>query len=238
MLIVNTYTIMIIDDESQMRDLVRKFLEVENYKVIEATDGVHALSLIKQTSPDLFIVDVMMPFMDGFQFAEEVKRNYTTPIIFLSAKGDEWDKVKGLKLGGDDYIVKPFLSAELLARVESVLRRTYQHALPDNLLKAGPLVIDTDAHSVKVDGAPLSLTLKEFGLLHLFIKNQDRVYTREQILEIVWGENHYSTDRTVDMHIKTLRLKLGDYAKLIETVWGVGYKANLQSVGVFPPVTD
>ena len=230
MLIVDTYTIMIIDDESQMRNLVRKFLEVEHYNIVEATDGVHALSLIKKTSPDLFIVDVMMPFMDGFQFAQEVKRHYTTPIIFLSAKGDEWDKVNGLKLGGDDYIVKPFLSAELVARVESVLRRTYQYAQPDSLLKAGPLIIDTDAHAVKVDGNPLSLTLKEFGLLQLFIRNQDRVFSREQLLKNVWGENHKSTDRTVDTHIKTLRLKLGDYGNFIETVWGVGYKANLQSV--------
>ena len=230
-LIVDAYTIMIIDDESQMRDLVRKFLEAEHYNVVEATDGVHALSLIKMTSPNLFIVDVMMPFMDGFQFAQEVKRNYTTPIIFLSAKGDEWDKVNGLKLGGDDYIVKPFLSAELLARVESVLRRTYQHTQPVNLLKVGPLIIDTEAHAVKVDGKPLSLTLKEFGLLQLFLKNQDRVFSREQLLKVVWGEDHKSTDRTIDTHIKTLRLKLGDYGKLIETVWGVGYKVNLQSVG-------
>ncbi len=226
---MNKYTIMIIDDESQMRDLVRKFLEIEHYNIIEATDGIHALSLIKKTSPDLFIVDVMMPFMDGFQFAKEVKRHQKTPIIFLSAKGDEMDKVQGLKLGGDDYIVKPFLSAELLARVESVLRRTYQYSEPDTLLKAGPLIIDTEAHGVKVNGVPLSLTLKEFGLLQLFIKNQDRVYSREQLLKIVWGENHQSTDRTVDTHIKTLRLKLGNYGKMIETVWGVGYKVNFQS---------
>ena len=165
----------------------------------------------------------MMPYMDGFQFAQEVKRNYTTPIIFLSAKGDEWDKVNGLKLGGDDYIVKPFLPAELLARVESVLRRTYQNTQPIDLLKVGPFVIDHEAHSAKVKGMPLSLTLKEFGLLQLILKNRGRVFSREQLLQIVWGENHKSTDRTVDTHIKTLRLKLGEYGKLIETVWGVGY---------------
>ena len=221
---MNDYTIMIIDDESQMRELVRKFLEAEHYNVVEATDGLHALSLIKETAPDLFLVDVMMPYMDGFQFAQEVKQNDTTPIIFLSAKGDEWDKVNGLKLGGDDYIVKPFLPAELLARIESVLRRTYQHSQPMELLKVGPLVIDTEAHSVKVDDQPLSLTLKEFGLLRLFANNQDRAFSREQLLHIVWGEDHKSTDRTIDTHIKTLRLKLGKHANLIETVWGVGYK--------------
>lgn len=221
---MNDYTIMIIDDESQMRDLVRKFLEAEHYKVVEATDGLHALSLIEKTEPDLFLVDVMMPYLDGFQFAQEVKLNYTTPIIFLSAKGDEWDKVNGLKLGGDDYIVKPFLPAELLARIESVLRRTYQQTQPVELLKLGPLVIDIEAHSVKVGDKPLSLTLKEFGLLRLFATNQGRVFSREQLLQIVWGEDHTSTDRTIDTHIKTLRLKLGEHADLIETVWGVGYK--------------
>lgn len=224
---MQAYTIMIIDDESQMRDLIRKFLEAERYHVVEATDGVHALSLIEKTSPDLFIVDVMMPFMDGFTFAQEVKRNYSIPLIFLSAKGDEWDKVNGLKLGGDDYIVKPFLPAELLARVESVLRRTYQHKQPIETLKIGPLHIDSKSHIIKVDGKTISLTLKEFGLLELFAKNKGRVFSREQLLEIIWGDGHKSSERTVDTHIKTLRLKLGDYGEIIETIWGVGYKLEV-----------
>lgn len=224
---MHAYTIMIIDDESQMRDLIRKFLEAENYHVIEATDGVHALSLIKEVSPDLFIVDVMMPYMDGFTFAQEVKRRYAIPLIFLSAKGDEWDKVNGLKLGGDDYIVKPFLPAELLARVESVLRRTYQNKQPLDLLKVGPLVIDSKSHIVKVNDKTVSLTLKEFGLLELFAKNKSRVFSREQLLEIVWGDSQKSSERTVDTHIKTLRLKLGEYGELIETIWGVGYKLEV-----------
>ena len=221
------YRIMIVDDESQMRELIRKFLETENYTVVEATDGMHALSLLESTSPDLLIVDVMMPYMDGFVFAEEVKRNYTTPLIFLSAKGEEWDKVKGLKLGGDDYIVKPFLPAELLARVESVLRRTYQNTQPLELVKVGPIVIDIESHITTVNGTPLSLTLKEFGLLQLFAKNKGRVFSREQLLELIWGEDHKSSERTVDTHIKTLRLKLGEYGDLIETVWGIGYKLEV-----------
>ena len=222
------YTIMIIDDESQMRDLVRKFLEADRYTVVEATDGAHALTLLDNNlSPDLFIVDVMMPYMDGFTFAKEVKRKYSIPIIFLSAKGDEWDRVNGLKLGGDDYIVKPFLPAELLARVESVLRRTYQNKQPLELLKIGPLVIDTKSHTAKINGDVLSLTLKEFGLLELFAKNKGRVFSREQLLEIIWGDSHKSSERTVDTHIKTLRLKLGNYGELIETIWGVGYKLEV-----------
>ena len=135
---MNAYTIMIVDDESQMRELVRTFLESKQYRVVEATDGVHALEQLQNMSPDLVIVDVMMPYMDGFQFAEEVKRSSAVPIIFLSAKGDEWDKVKGLQLG-DDYIVKPFLPAELVARVESVLRRTYQISNPLKLIESRPL---------------------------------------------------------------------------------------------------
>ncbi|AMQ08463.1 response regulator transcription factor [Sporosarcina sp. resist] len=215
---------MIIDDEPQMRKLIRMFLEKEGYTVVEATDGIHALSLIDQTNPQLLLVDVMMPFMDGFTFAKEIKRTSTIPLIFLSAKGDEWDKIQGLKLGGDDYIVKPFLPGELLARIESVLRRSYQNIPVADTLTVGPLVIDNGAHTVSLNGKPLLLTLKEFGMLHVLAKNKGRVYSREQLLHIVWGEEHQSSERTVDTHIKTLRLKMGNNGDLIETVWGIGYK--------------
>ena len=215
---------MIIDDESQMRKLIRMFLEKEGYTVVEATDGVHALSLMTKTAPHLLLVDVMMPYMDGFTFANEIKQTSTIPLIFLSAKGEEWDKITGLKLGGDDYIVKPFLPGELLARVESVLRRSYQNSQAPDTLNVGPLVIDNKAHTVILNGTPLSLTLKEFGMLHLLAKNNGRVYSREQLLRIVWGEEHQSSERTVDTHIKTLRLKMGNDGELIETVWGIGYK--------------
>jgi len=134
------------------------------------------------------------------------------------------DKVNGLKLGGDDYIVKPFLPAELLARVESVLRRTYQNMQPLELLKVGPIIIDIESHTTTIDDVTLSLTLKEFGLLQLFVKNKGRAFSREQLLQLVWGENQNSSERTVDTHVKTLRLKMGSYGDLIETIWGVGYK--------------
>lgn len=215
---------MIIDDEPQMRKLIRMFLEKEGYTVVEATDGIHALSLITQTDPQLLLVDVMMPFMDGFTFAKEIQRTSTIPLIFLSAKGDEWDKIQGLKLGGDDYIVKPFLPGELLARIESVLRRSYQNKPIAEMLTVGPLIIDNGAHTVSLRGNPLSLTLKEFGVLHVLAKNKGRVYSREQLLHFVWGEEHQSSERTVDTHIKTLRLKMGNDGELIETVWGIGYK--------------
>ena len=221
---MNQTIIMIIDDEEQMRKMIRTFLEKDGYKVIEATDGVHALSLLNKTKPHLLIVDVMMPFMDGFSFAKEVKLHSPIPLIFLSAKGEEWDKIHGLKLGGDDYIVKPFMPGELLARVESVLRRTYDNKMATDILTIGPLMIDIESRLVKLNESSLSLTRKEFELLYILAKNNGRVYSREQLLVLVWGDNHQSSERTVDTHIKTLRLKLGDYGHLIETVWGVGYK--------------
>lgn len=222
------YTILIIDDEPQMRKLIRTFLERDGYQVYEATDGLDALSKVYKLQPHLCIVDVMMPYMDGFAFAKEMKRTTNIPLIFLSAKGDEWDKIEGLKLGGDDYIVKPFMPGELLARVESVLRRAYQHNSSSHLLEVGPLVIDHFSHTVKLNDNLLSLTLKEFGILETLAKNEGRVYTREQLLELVWGEHHQSTNRTVDTHIKTLRLKMGEAGSMIETVWGIGYKFEVK----------
>ncbi|GAB2562084.1 response regulator transcription factor [Gracilibacillus alcaliphilus] len=216
--------VMVIDDEEQMRKMIRAFLEKDGYTVFEATNGSHALSLLNKTKPHLLIVDVMMPFMDGFTFAQEAKLLSSIPLIFLSAKGEEWDKIHGLKLGGDDYIVKPFMPGELLARIESVLRRAYANKEDSNVLTIGPLLIDYVSHQVKLNDSPLSLTRKEFGLLNILAKNSGRVYSREQLLHLVWGEDHKSSERTVDTHIKTLRLKMGDHGNLIETVWGIGYK--------------
>lgn len=219
--------IMVVDDEADIRTMIRKFLEIEGYQVIEATDGAHALSLMDKAKPHLLIVDVMMPFMDGFTLAQEVKRISMVPLIFLSAKGEEWDKVHGLKLGGDDYIVKPFSPGELLARIESVLRRTYGTRDDSDVLIIGPLLIDSISHRVRVNDRSLSLTRKEFGLLKVLAENSGRVYSREQLLQLIWGEDHKSSERTVDTHIKTLRLKMGDAGNLIKTVWGIGYKLEV-----------
>lgn len=222
------YTILIIDDEPQMRNLVRTFLAKDGYVVEEATDGMDALSKVYKLQPHLCIVDVMMPYMNGFDFAKELKRTTNIPIIFLSARGEEWDKVEGLKIGGDDYIVKPFMPGELIARVESVLRRSYQHLRMSQVLSVGPLVIDHFAHKVTIDNQSISLTVKEFGILETLARKPGRVYTREQILSLVWGDRHQSTDRTIDTHIKTLRLKLGEAGNMIETVWGIGYKLEVK----------
>nr|WP_176713643.1 response regulator transcription factor [Bacillus wudalianchiensis] len=215
---------MIIDDEAAMRQLVRTFLEKEGYTVLEAANGIDALSTIEKQLPDLLIVDVMMPYMDGFAFTKEVKRNYDLPLIFLSAKGEEWDKIHGLKLGGDDYIAKPFHPGELLARIESVLRRTKPAPPKTDRYTIGPLILDANAYKATVDGRTLSLTLKEFDLLSRLAQHPEKVFTREQLLQAVWGEEYNGSERTVDTHVKTLRLKLKEHAALIQTVWGVGYK--------------
>lgn len=224
---MNETIVMVVDDEEQMRKMIRTFLEKDGYNVVEATNGSHALSLLDEVKPHLLLVDVMMPFMDGFKFAQELKQLSSIPLIFLSAKGEEWDKVRGLKIGGDDYIVKPFMPNELLARIESVLRRTYSNKTNSDILKIGPLLIDYESHQVKINDNLLTLTRKEFGLLNILAKNSGRVYSREQLLHLVWGESHKSSERTVDTHIKTLRLKLKDYGSLIETVWGIGYKLEV-----------
>jgi DNA-binding response OmpR family regulator len=217
-------TLMIIDDEEQMRKLVQTFLENEGYTVLQASNGMEALTKIQKRTPDLLLVDIMMPYMDGFTFAEEVKKIHDIPLIFLTAKGEEWDKVYGLRIGGDDYIVKPFHSGELLARIESVLRRSKVATLPTTRLLMGPLILNVEAHTALLDGQPLSLTLKEYELLHLLTKNKGKLFSREQLLGSIWGDTYTGSERTVDTHIKTLRLKLKRHGTLIQTIWGKGYK--------------
>jgi DNA-binding response OmpR family regulator len=217
-------TIMIIDDEEQMRKLVQTFLQNEGYTVLQASNGMEALTKIHKRTPDLILVDIMMPYMDGFTFAEEVKKIHDIPLIFLTAKGEEWDKVYGLRIGGDDYIVKPFYSGELLARIESVLRRSKIATLPTARLMIGPLILNVKSHTALLDGQPLSLTLKEYELLHLLTKNKGQLFSREQLLHSIWGDTYTGSERTVDTHIKTLRLKLKRHGTLIQTIWGKGYK--------------
>lgn len=225
---MNELTVMIIDDEETMRSLVKTFLTKAGYNVLEAANGMDALMTIHKHVPDLLIVDVMMPFMDGFIFTEELRKKYTIPLIFLSAKGEEWDKIHGLKLGGDDYIVKPFHPGELLARIESVLRRTINTSQQTiDRLTIGSLMLDLQSYKAVASGQELSLTLKEFELLSLLAKNKGNVFSREQLLLAVWGADYSGSERTVDTHIKTLRLKLRENGSLIKTVWGIGYKLEV-----------
>ncbi|PPA70889.1 response regulator transcription factor [Jeotgalibacillus proteolyticus] len=219
--------ILIVDDEAAMRKLIRSFLVQEGYAVLEAANGLDALKAAASDQPDIMIVDVMMPYMDGFTFTEELRKTSNTPVIFLSAKGEEWDKVKGLRLGADDYLVKPFHSGELLARIESVLRRTDPNFRKEELLKAGPVSLDQTSHRAFIDEQELSLTVKEFKLLSLLMTNKNSVVTREYLMETVWGHDYSGTERTVDTHVKTLRMKMKQHGELIKTVWGLGYKLEV-----------
>ena len=220
-------TILVVDDEPEMRRLIRSFLVAEGYSVLEATNGMDALDLLKKTAIDLMLLDVMMPFVNGYTVTQEVRKTSNLPIIFLSARGDEWDKVKGLRFGADDYLVKPFHSGELIARIETVLRRSIQAAHKNVLLKAGPIIIDETNHEVFLDGSKILLTRKEFDLLVLLVTNQNKLLTRTLLMETVWGMEYSGTERTVDTHIKTLRLKLQTAGSFIKTVRGLGYKLEV-----------
>ncbi len=219
--------ILVVDDEKRMVDLVKLYLEREGFSVSEAFDGQQALDMIEKTAYDLIILDLMLPVIDGWTVCKELRKKYDTPVIMLTARGEEFDKVLGFELGADDYVVKPFSPRELTARVRALLRRTVSKENDeDSTLVFPSLSIDPVARVVKVDGDEITLTPKEFDLLYFIAKNKDRVFRREQLLEGVWGYDFYGGLRTVDTHIKQLREKLGRsrVASYINTIWGVGYK--------------
>ncbi|MBT2677870.1 response regulator transcription factor [Bacillus sp. ISL-35] len=220
---MNPVNVLIIDDEEDMRNLVQMYLENSGFTCVHAADGVEGLRKLQEQKFDLVILDIMMPFEDGFAVCGKIRAFSQVPIIFLSAKGEEWDKVKGLQLGGDDYIVKPFSPGELVARINALLRRTSFVKNEDETVTLGKITIDKKGRRVSVDSEIVPLTLKEFELLVFLVKHQGQALSREQLLEYVWGMDYHGSLRTVDTHIKTLRMKLGtgDY---IQTIWGVGYK--------------
>ncbi|MCA1062856.1 response regulator transcription factor (plasmid) [Cytobacillus spongiae] len=220
------WNVLIVDDEPDMRQLIKLYLNNEQYFCIDAENGLDALDQMKKTQVDIMVVDIMMPFMDGYQLLKEVRERSQVPFIFLSAKGDDLDKVKGLKLGSDDYMVKPFNAEELVARIETILRRSYGNQTSHHPMieRYGPVSFNLASRTVSVDDLSPRLTLKEYELFLFLARNHGRVYTREQLLDQVWGRDYEGSDRTVDTHIKTLRLKLKNFGHLIVTVWGLGYK--------------
>lgn len=218
-------TILIVDDEQPMRELIRIMLMQEQMMTYEASNGQEALDLIAQLDIDLVLLDVMMPEKDGFTVCAELRQTSNVPVIFLTAKDAEEDKVHGLRLGGDDYIVKPFSGDELTARIEAVLRRTKNVMPQSHMLTYDMIALDEIGRNVLIDGQKVTLTMKEFELLHLFMKHPNIVYTRDQLLEQIWSLDYAGGTRTVDTHIKTLRLKVGKVASnYIQTVWGIGYR--------------
>ncbi len=216
--------ILVVDDESRMRKLVKDFLTKSNYEVIEAEDGAQAIDLFfEQNDIALIILDVMMPNMDGCQVCKEIREYSKVPIIMLTAKSDERDELQGFELGVDEYISKPFSPKILVARVEAILRRTSQ-ASADEVIEAGGILINKAAHSVLVDGQPVDLSYKEFELLTYFVENKGIALSREKILNSVWNYDYFGDARTIDTHVKKLRSKMGEKGELIRTIWGMGYK--------------
>lgn len=217
-------TILVVDDERDMRQLVELHLLKSGFEVLQAENGEIALEIVRTTNVDLVILDVMMPGKNGFEVCEEMRKFSSVPIIFLTALDAKTDLVKGLMLGGDDYVSKPFTAIELTARMDAIFRRLGAMTENETLTK-GIIVNDPTARQITVGGKRLSLTLKEYELIHLFMSYEGKVFSREQLLERLWGLDYEGGTRTVDTHIKTLRLKLGPIAgKYIETVWGIGYR--------------
>lgn len=221
--------ILIIDDEMNIVELLKYNLEANGYKVIYALTGKEGLTYSLQNKPDLILLDIMLPEVDGFDICKEIKRNKDTeniPIIMLTAKSEEFDKILGLELGADDYITKPFSVRELLARIKVVLRRNHKEDKSE-VINTGDLIIDFNKHEVIKKGEKIELTLKEFELLKLLVLNKGKVMTRDFLLDKVWGYEYYGETRTVDVHVRHLRQKLEDDDKnpdYIETVRGIGYK--------------
>lgn len=220
--------ILVVDDESRMRKLVRDFLVREGYNVLEAEDGVEAMDIFyEEKDISLLILDVMMPRMDGWQVCREIRESSKVPIIMLTAKSDERDELLGFELGVDEYISKPFSPKILVARVEAVLRRT--HGIDaSSVMDAGGIEIDKSAHMVKIDGKEIDLSFKEFELLTYFVENQGIALSREKILNNVWNYDYFGDARTIDTHVKKLRNKLGDKGNYIKTIWGMGYKFEVE----------
>jgi phosphate regulon transcriptional regulator PhoB len=224
--------ILIVDDEKNIVELIKFHLKKENYRVIEAYKGKDALDLYRKEKPDLIILDIMLPDMGGFEVCKTIRKESRVPIIMLTAKGEEIDKILGFELGADDYITKPFSPRELLARIKAVLKRTRTSNIDTNQIQVGPFKINVNKREIYKNDKLLELKPKEFDLLKLFITNPGRVFTRQYLLEQIWGYDYLGDTRTVDVHIRRLRQKIEDNdknARYIKTVHGVGYKFVVES---------
>lgn len=224
--------VLIVDDEEHIVELLQFNLVNAGYKVITANNGLDALKKVKENKPDLLLLDLMLPGMDGLDVCKEIKRDKETSktsIIMLTAKSEELDKILGLELGADDYITKPFSIRELLARVKAVLRRSNSDEISEEIYELGRLKVDFERHEVLINNEKVELTLKEFELLEILIKNKGEILRRETLLDKVWGYEYIGETRTVDVHIRYLRKKIEDddkNPKFIETIRGVGYRFN------------
>ena len=225
------YSILVVDDESRIRSIIKKYAEFEGHTVTEAGDGMEAVHLCRNCEFDIVIMDIMMPELDGFSACREIRKNSNIPIIMLSARGEEYDRINGFELGIDDYVVKPFSPKELMLRVEAVMKRVKRtvkdSAKKENLiieLDGGGLRADVTARLVFIDGARVDMSPKEYDLFFYMLENRNVALSREKLISDVWGYDFYGDVRTLDTHIKLLRKSLGRYAELIVTLRGVGYR--------------
>jgi DNA-binding response OmpR family regulator len=220
-------TILVVDDEKNIVQLARLYLSNEGFRVEEAHNGKQALEKARTVNPDLVVLDLMMPEMDGLTVCKELRKTSNVPVIVLTARGDDIDKIVGLEIGADDYMTKPFNPRELVARVKAVLRRSQGSVAPEAVLEVGNVRLDPLRREVAVGGKPVSLRAKEFDLLAAFMRYQGLVLDRERLLSLVWGQDFYGDTRTIDVHVAWLREKLAGAQARVQTVWGVGYKLVL-----------
>lgn len=219
--------LLVVDDEFRIRQIIRKYAEFEGYTVEEAVDGMQAIEICRKEEFDLIIMDVMMPELDGFSACREIRKFRSTPIIMLSARGEEYDKIHGFELGSDDYVVKPFSPKELMMRVSAVLKRAngaQKSEQKNDVFTYEGLSVDFSARIVTIDGKRIDMTPKEYELFFYMVKNKGLALTREKLISEVWGYDFFGDERTLDTHIKLLRKSLGEYSKCIVTLRGVGYR--------------
>lgn len=219
------YKLLVVDDEPKIREVIREYAEFNGYEVTEAEDGMSAVGLCKLNKYDLIVLDIMMPKLDGFSACKEIKKTQDVPIIMLSARSEEYDKLFGFELGIDDYVVKPFSPKELMARINVIIeRRNAAKKENSEIMDFGGLSVNMSARTVSVDGTRVELTPKEYELLFYLIKNKNIALSRDKLLSDIWGYDFFGDDRTIDTHIKNLRNNLGPYRDYIVTLRGVGYK--------------
>ena len=218
------YNILVTDDEVMIRKLIRKYAEFEGHTVTEASNGMEAVVLCRDNKFDIVIMDIMMPELDGFSACREIRRTSNIPIIMLSARGEEYDRINGFELGIDDYVVKPFSPKELMLRVDAIMKRVKRDTTRNEVFEKDGLKVDFTARMVTIDGEKIDMSPKEYDLLFYMIRNKNIALTREKLITEVWGYDFYGDDRTLDTHIKLLRRSLGEYSSHIVTLRGVGYR--------------
>jgi len=217
------YKILIVDDESKIRELIKKYAIFEGYTVFEASNGMEAIEICQKEQFDIIVMDIMMPELDGFSAVKEIRKSINTPVLMLSARGEEYDKIHGFELGIDDYVVKPFSAKELMMRIDAIMKR-YKKSQNNDIFEIEGLKIDFTGRFVYIDNKKIFMTPKEYDLCFYLAKNRNIALSREKLITEVWGYDFYGDDRTLDTHIKLLRKSLGEYSKFVVTLRGVGYR--------------